>query len=254
MTDSATTGTAERVSGAYKVDVSRGQRIGRVASEWFARPADERYLCLSDLLAAVEARAERSRTRIVESRAVRVEARRDNPEALSLLLPDELEPMAATHWSFSQLCGLVGAPSGYLRQLPAALAGINLQYRLAHHRAEQVKTLTTLDGRAELRAVTGPDYGRIWDRELVCAVMRIAGNGTGETRWKVPGLLDWASRTYNPFVDVTRETTTLYASDRDVFLLLVDDTHPIEAGRLPSGEPDLYFRGFYCVRRERCLH
>jgi hypothetical protein len=26
----------------YKVDVSRGQRIGRVSSEWFSRPADER--------------------------------------------------------------------------------------------------------------------------------------------------------------------------------------------------------------------
>jgi hypothetical protein len=33
-------------------------------------------------------------------------------------------------------------------------------------------------------------------------------------------------------VDVTKDTTTLYASDRDVFLFLVDDTNPIEAGRL----------------------
>ena len=33
----------------YKVDVSRGQRIGRVSSEWFNRPADERYLSLTDL-------------------------------------------------------------------------------------------------------------------------------------------------------------------------------------------------------------
>lgn len=49
-----------------------------------------------------------------------------------------------------------------------------------------------------------------------------------------------------PFVDVTKDTTTLYASDRDVFLFLVDDTNPIEAGRLADGSPDLYFRGFYC--------
>ena len=58
--------------------------------------------------------------------------------------------------------------------------------------------------------------------------------------WKVPGVLDWASMTHNPFVDISKDTTTLYASDRDVFLFLVDDTHPIEAGRLPNGEPDLY--------------
>jgi hypothetical protein len=56
--------------------------------------------------------------------------------------------------------------------------------------------------------------------------------------------------TYNPRVDVTRDTTTLYASDCDVFLFLVDDLNPIEAGRLPDGPPDLYFRGFYCWNSE----
>jgi hypothetical protein len=35
-----------------------------------------------------------------------------------------------------------------------------------------------------------------------------------------------------------------------VFLFLVDDTHPIEAGRLPNGDPDLYFRGFYAWNSE----
>ncbi len=55
---------------------------------------------------------------------------------------------------------------------------------------------------------------------------------------------------HNPFVDVTKDTTTLYASDRDVFLFLVDDTNPIEAGRLPDGSPDVYFRGFYCWNSE----
>ena len=80
--------------------------------------------------------------------------------------------------------------------------------------------------------------------------MRLAGNGTGDTRWKVPGVLDWRSGRHDPFAAVTKATTTLYASDRDVFLFLVDDTHPIEAGRLPDGSPDLYFRGFYCWNSE----
>jgi hypothetical protein len=43
-----------------------------------------------------------------------------------------------------------------------------------------------------------------------------------------------ATTTHNPFVDVTKDTTTLHASDCHVFLFLVDDTHPIEAGRLPE--------------------
>jgi hypothetical protein len=234
----------------YKVDISRGQRIGRVSSEWFSRPDDERYLSLSTLYAAVRARAERATTRTVETRDVKVEASRDNAERLALIIPGRDSPVAPTHWSFGQLSSLVGAPSGYLRQLPAPLAGINMQHGLLSHRAELMKTLETEDGRTELRAVTGPDYGRIWDHELVAAVMKIAGDGTGDTRWKVPGLLDWSTMTHNPFVEVTKDTTTLYASDRDVFLFLVDDAHPIEAGRLPNGDPDLFFRGFYCWNSE----
>ena len=238
------------LSGGWTVDASRGGHDGRVSSEWFSRPDDERFLSLSALQAAVKGRAERSRTRTIESAAIRVEASRDDPERLMLALPGSDAPVAPTHWSFGQLATIVGAPASYMRQLPAPLAAINLQYGLTNHRAEQVKTLETEDGRTELRAVTGPDYGRIYDHELVSAVQRIAGDGVGDTRWKVPGVLDWSTRIYNPNVDVTKDTTTLYASDRDVFLFLVDDRNPIEAGKLPDGSPDLFFRGFYCWNSE----
>ena len=99
--------------GGYKVDASRGDHIGRVSSEWFSRPSDERYLSLSDLFAAVRGRTERSRTRTIESAAIRVEARRDDAERLSLAVPGSDSPVAMTHWSFSQLASLVGAPAAY---------------------------------------------------------------------------------------------------------------------------------------------
>lgn len=238
------------VSGSYKVDVSRGERVGRVSSEWFSRPDDERFLSLGDLARSVRGRSERSRTRVVESALIHVEANRNDRERLALMLPGADAPVTPTHWSFGQLASQVGAPAAYLRQLPAPLAAINLQYGLTSNRTEQIKTLETDNGRLELRAVTGPDYGRIYDHELVEAVQKIAGNGTGDTRWKVPGVLDWSTGIYNPRVDITRDTTTLYASDRDVFLFLVDDLNPIEAGRLPDGSPDLFFRGFYCWNSE----
>jgi hypothetical protein len=234
----------------FKVDPTRGAHSGRVASEWFSRPADERYLDLDTLFTSVSHRAECSRTRTVESREVRVQVSSDGADALSVILPGSDGPLAPTHWSFGQLCSLVGAPAGYLRDMPAKLAGINLQYGLAHHRAEQVKILELDNGRHELRAATGPEYGRIFDHELVGAVRQIAGNGIGDTRWKVPGTLDWSTSTHNPYIDITADTTTLYASDRDVFMFLVDDTHPIEAGKLPDGSPDFYFRGFYCWNSE----
>jgi hypothetical protein len=250
MTQLNISDAARSERGGYKVDVSRGERIGRVSSEWFSRPADERYLSLSELFDSVRGRADRSRTRTTESAAIRVDANRDDAEKLTLIVPGADVPLVPSHWSFGQLASLVGAPATYLRDLPAPLAGINLQYGLTSHRAELVKTLEVDDGRVELRAVTGPDYGRIFDHELVAAVQRIAGNGIRDTRWKVPGVLDWSTGIYSPRVDVTRDTTTLYASDRDVFLFLVDDLNPIEAGRLPDGSPDLYFRGFYCWNSE----
>lgn len=234
----------------FKVDIGRGSNVSRVSSEWYARPDDERFLSLTDLHERVLARAQQATTHVIDSRDIRVEASRDNGDCLTLTIAPDIAPLAPTNWSFGQLSSLVGAPAGYLRQLPAALAGINLQHGLLAHRAEQVKLLRTQDGRAELRAVTGPEYGRIWDHELVAAVMQFAGNGTGDTRWKVPGMLDWSTMLYNPHVDVSKDTTTLYASDRDVFLFLVDDTHPIEAGRLANGDPDLFFRGFYCWNSE----
>ena len=106
-------------SGSYKVDVNRGERMGRVSSEWFSRPADERYLSLSELHAAVRARAARSRTRIADSAVIRVEASRDDAERLTLILPGKEVPLVPTHWSFGQLTTMVGAPSAHLRQLTA---------------------------------------------------------------------------------------------------------------------------------------
>ena len=59
MTMMTPTQNEQPVSGGFRVDVSRGQRIGRVSSEWFSRPDDERYLNLPDLYDAVRSRAER---------------------------------------------------------------------------------------------------------------------------------------------------------------------------------------------------
>lgn len=44
MTPLPSTPVPQPTSRGYKVDISRGTRIGRVSSEWFSRPDDERYL------------------------------------------------------------------------------------------------------------------------------------------------------------------------------------------------------------------
>jgi hypothetical protein len=234
---------------AWSVDTSRGQLITRVSREWASRPDDQRYLNLADLDQALRARADACRDFIVPTERVSIDARLDDDDSLMVRLPDG-RLANPSHWAFGQLAQQAAAPAGYLRTLPAPIAGIALQYGLAQQR-DAVKFQTfERDGDVQLRSVTGPAYGRIFDHRLVAAVRKIAGNGTGDTRWKVPGCINWQSRTYNPHVDITKETTTLYASDRDVFLFLVDDLNPIEAGRLPDGSPDLFFRGFFAWNSE----
>jgi hypothetical protein len=49
---------------------------------------------------------------------------------------------------------------------------------------------------------------------------------------------------------IGRQEPGVTRRSRDVFLFLVGDPNPIEAGRLPDGSPDLYFRGFYCWNSE----
>lgn len=237
-------------AGGFKVDIGRGTRIGRVSSEWFSRPADQRFLNLNDLHDYTLDRANRSTTRIIDTQAIQVVASRQDTDLLKLQYPGREAQIAPTHWAFGQLASLVGAPAGYLRQLPGPIAAMALQYGLRSDRRELIKVQEFDDGQVEMRAATGPDYGRIHDHELIAAVQTFAGDGVTSSRFKVPGVLDWSTMRHNPFVQATTETTTLYASDRDVFVFLCDDANPIVAGRLPNGEPDLYFRGFYCWNSE----
>jgi hypothetical protein len=249
--------TTPSASTAHAVDHTRGTANFRVSSQWWSRPDDQKFLSLDDMFTFTKGLADSSKWGIVESKSIRVVADKDDAEDLQLVIPagglgagsgeTTVEP---THWSFGQLASLVKAPAGYLRRLPATIAGVNLQYGLLNDRSEAVKAYTTGDDDVQLRAITGADYGRIFDHEIVTAVRRIAGNGTGDARWKVPGVLDWSTHTYDPDVPVSSDTTTLFASDRDVFIFLVDDKNPIEIGKLASGEPDLIFRGFFVYNSE----
>jgi hypothetical protein len=247
----------------HKIDVTKGQLVSTVSQQWAMRPADERFTSLSSLRAQVAQWAEESNTAEIAPGKIVVDPTTDG--GLRLMTPEGA--LDLNHFSFGQIANIAKAPANYLRTLPPALAALNVNYGLKA--AEQkpaslylrTPTITTDLGGAPvgsvaeklLRGVTSTKYGRILDRDVVDAVMKVAGDGTGDTRWKVPGTIQWGGAhgiTYNPNVDITAENTTLYASDRDVFLFLVDDMHPIEVGKLADGSPDLMFRGFYVWNSE----
>ena len=115
-------------AGGWKVDVSRGERNGRVSSEWFNRPDDERYLSLDDLWASVKGRSERSRSRVVQTADIRVEATRD----LALEPVPVDTPLETTSgWSVRGkkltlvpiLRAGLGMVEGILRLMPSARVG-----------------------------------------------------------------------------------------------------------------------------------
>lgn len=237
--------TQQEAVGARSVDVRRGGRNGELSAQWRSRPDDQRFLSLEELLAHVAGRAERSYADTIDTKSIEVVA--DGESRLDLKLPTG-DVVTPTHWAFGQLCSQVKAPAGYLRTLPAAIAQFPLQYGMVANRTEVAKFFATSEGEGQphlLRAVTSPNYGRIMDAEVVHRVMNIAGDD-----WKVPGTINWSTGQHDPNTPVTKDSTTLYASDRDVFVFLCRDQYPIEIGKLENGEPDYLFPGFIVSNSE----
>ena len=131
--------------------------VDRVSSEWFSRPDDERYLSLDHLFASVKGRvgaepdAHGGRAQRSGSRRIATTRRNWASSCRARTSPSRRRIGAS-----GRSRALSVRPAAYLRQLPAPFAGINLQYGLTNHRAEQIKTMEVADGRTELRAVTGP--------------------------------------------------------------------------------------------------
>jgi hypothetical protein len=199
--------------------------------EWAHRPPDERFQSLDALQAAVDRRRELSREVKVATKAIR-------------LLPTDQGGIKVadtgarlTHWSFRQAASLGSAPAGFLRELPASMAADVLNHRLQNADRESLQVYAGADADGSgvaIRAFTSDRYGRIYDGDVVRMVRQV----TDGTSWRPPlGFVggQWGA----PLVP-----SGLYASDRDCFVFLVDEDHPIEV----RGE--VLKRGFIAANSE----
>jgi hypothetical protein len=84
-------------------------------------------------------------------------------------------------------------------------------------------------GPTQLHAVTGPNYGRIWDARVCEALVEAFGDGRTGT-FRVPG-------EFGQQVAITKANTTLYASDRDVMVFLADEAKTTEIPNRRDGKP-----------------
>ncbi len=212
----------------------------KASQQWSTRPADERFLSLTEMQAKLSYQRDHSAGRVVETKIM--EAVPTSAKDLVIAGPTGNQ-FAPTHWSFGQLASLGKAPAGYLRNLPAPLAADCINYGLKFKRdQDEVGLLLFENGERVLRAATGPNYGRIWNNDIVGKLVERFGDGV-EGHWRVPG--EFGKR-----VGVTRENTTLYASDRDMFVFLADEDRRIEIPNRRDGQSGSLARGFYMWNSE----
>lgn len=214
----------------------------QASHQWASRPDDQRFVSLIDMQQRMNYVRDHSNARAVSSRAIELMPQGDDHRGLAVVVGDE-HVYNPTHHSFAQLAQLAEAPAAYLRTLPSELAADALNYGLGFKRGvADVGVLLYKDGTSELRAATGPNYGRIWNADIIKSLTDHVGDGISGS-WRVPGEFGQA-------VEVTKANTTLYASDRDMFVFLADEEHRIEMPNRRHGANGSLARGFFCWNSE----
>lgn len=210
--------------------------------QWATRPDDERFTSLDEMLTHLRRQrviSEMGRTfnRQLEARPIE-----DDPNGIAVM-GDDVGVTAPSHWAFGQLCQLIGAPASYLRTLPSPLAADCINQSMLDRRVDQVGFMLRNDGvMPTLAAVTGPTYGRIWNEQIVEALVRRFGSGP-DAEFTVPG-------EFGQQVEITKKNTTLFAGDQDMFLFLADERNKIEVPGRRNGETGLLSRGIFIQNSE----
>jgi hypothetical protein len=219
--------------------------------QWSSRPADERFRSLHELAAFCSYEKTNSARRVMPNRGLTVVPSTTDPRDIAVSGPNG-HPAQFTHWAFGQLCSLAGVPASYIRDsgMPGALAADCINWGL--HHARDVESVSVLlrkrrddagNATVHLGAVNGPDYGVVWNADIADTLVREFGDGvTGA--WRVPG-------EFGRKLDaVTKDNTTLYASDRDCWVFLADEERRVDVPNRRNGATGSLARGFYISNSE----
>lgn len=208
------------------------QNLYEAHRQWSKRPKDQRFPNLGALRKYVENRklaSSESETKLQQFHVT-------TDERGAIVLNGNSAPSHLTHWSFGQLCTWLKAPASYLRTLPAELTVQCLRESQGRYNAscKLLKRETEGDfqtpARMDLAALTGPRYSRIWDIDVVSTIVE----ATDDSPWKTPPA--------HP--NHGSEHSGLYASDRDMFVFMVNEEQSVEIEGVKLG------RGFFCWNSE----
>lgn len=189
--------------------------------QWATRPADQRFTSLRGLYDATRAYASSAVERTeVPVRTLRTEA----VDGEVMLIGKGNVPAKLTNWSFGQVAARVGAPAGYLRNLPATLAVQNLNHGLARLGKDEPETTANLlvhaNGGFLVRAITSDRYSRVWNYEVAERLLELESRG-------------WTPAT--PDIRVIDNRLPLYASDHDMFAFIMHPDRVVKERGNPMG-------------------
>lgn len=199
--------------------------IDTASTQYANRPKDERFESLPALIANAREDKAHSLVKEYNTKDLAAVVRGD-----SVVLASPKGEASFTHWSFGQTCRMVGAPAGYVRDLPPYLIAANLNHGFQHTPSGTVANILIRlgDESATVRACTSDSYGRLWDEPLYSSVNTMVAER--DTRWGLPPT--WSG-----------EKAGAYRGDRDSFLILTNGGSIVTDPTLSGSSDGSMFRG-----------
>lgn len=220
-------------SGLVMLNTSKGVNLMTASNQWMNRPDDERFQTLDALYDVAHARRMRSMEKVAPIGKVHAEA-----DGTDIVFNSGIRKVSPSNWAFNQFGAAIKAPVDYLRRLPVGTAVQCLNDSISAMATVPYKfmTLTNPDGgNNRLQAITGENYGRIFDADVANCARQIVDRTNG--RFFNPKAYDRHTGLAVP--------SGLYLSDRDVWMFFIDG-----GSRLDVGPRAQLNRGFFLWNSE----
>lgn len=228
--------------------------------QWATRPADERFWNLTDL----DAHTRKMRDGAKEAEVVLGRLKvLDVGGDLRLVAHDSTgrqgTPAHFTNFSFGQFCRRLEAPAEYLSRMPAHIAASCLNTGLMTNGGDKTNLLLHQNGNLTVRAALSDKYDRIWNADLTNRLTNLPhGWRTPPARPAFPNQPGTRPATEQDVLDSKTggggisvkvgdliAPAGLYASDRDMFVFMVN-----EQNRINDGSDGGLSRGFFLQNSE----
>lgn len=200
--------------------------------QWATRPSDERFQSVDAMLDSVLKRKYVSQEYMATLGQMEIVETIDwDTGDKDIVVDTPIRRARLSNWSFGQLAKAADAPPGYLERLPNDLIIKNLTHGIQQNAEQEVMLY---EGTDSLKAITSKNYARIYDADVIQWIKPLVER----TTFKLPMQYKdgkWGAELV---------PGGAYASDRDMFLFMVDDEKRIEVAGESLG------RGFFLWNSE----